>query len=291
MARSNEMYFVVSAFLAAILIAATNVSDEMTVHPIGRHIYWIIRIGLESAMFYGAYLFLSRWEKVTLSRFGIVFFAMLLSHVPFVLSVTAMDIILGMPELGMEDGLIDAAGNSRLVAFGMEVIYLLHNHIALCFLTSLCFLTDRFVPIIDDNKSVVGADSEDGRATNREMSDEKNDDHAHAHAQTKTFLSSIEPALQGEILHLEAQEHYVNIVTSQEKRMVLSRFSDLIRELPIDQGMQVHRSHWIAYSAIKETVFEGQSLKIITIYDEIVLVSRSFSRSFRRSLESYLETR
>ena len=212
MARRNELFFVFSAFLAAILIAATNVNDEMTVHPIGRYFYWVMRIGLESALFYGAHLFLSRWEMVTTNRIGTVCLAILLSHIPFVLSVTAMDIILGLPELGMENSLMGNDGNPRLAAFAMEVMYLLDNHIALCFLTSLYYLVERYPPVLtpvtDENNNAQLVDN-----------DAKDDDLDAA--PIKTFLSSIEPALKGDILHLEAQEHYVIPYSLQNPKFMI----------------------------------------------------------------------
>ncbi len=53
------------------------------------------------------------------------------------------------------------------------------------------------------------------------------------------------PSLDGQINHIEAQEHYIRVATSSERRMVLYRFSDAIREMPDTLGLQVHRSHWV----------------------------------------------
>lgn len=90
------------------------------------------------------------------------------------------------------------------------------------------------------------------------------------------FLSSVKPPLDGDIYHIEAQEHYVRVATASEKRMLLYRFSDAIREMPSDVGMQVHRSHWVAYKAVVDVLKEGQSLKLALSDNNSIPVSRSF---------------
>lgn len=68
------------------------------------------------------------------------------------------------------------------------------------------------------------------------------------------------------------------MTTSTESRMVLHRFSDAVRQLPEDLGMQVHRSHWIAHEAVKDAVVEGQSMKLRLVDDKEVPVSRTFRK-------------
>ncbi|MFK7903335.1 MAG: LytTR family DNA-binding domain-containing protein, partial [Nitratireductor sp.] len=97
-----------------------------------------------------------------------------------------------------------------------------------------------------------------------------------------SFLSAINPPLKGEILWVEAQEHYVQITTSEEKRMVLARFSDILRELSSQLGEQTHRSHWVANQAIVKEVKKGQSLKLLLTTGDIVPVSRSFKNQIKR---------
>jgi DNA-binding LytR/AlgR family response regulator len=84
---------------------------------------------------------------------------------------------------------------------------------------------------------------------------------------------------------MEAQEHYVRITTDEEVRMVLCRFSDIVRELSDDAGMQTHRSHWAAYPAIAEAVKEGQNMKLVLTSGDSVPVSRSFRSTAEAKLE------
>jgi DNA-binding LytR/AlgR family response regulator len=60
--------------------------------------------------------------------------------------------------------------------------------------------------------------------------------------------------------------------------MVLARFSDLLRELSRDEGMQVHRSHWIAISAVSKKEKSGQSMNLRLTTGDLVPVSRRYQQ-------------
>ena len=48
------------------------------------------------------------------------------------------------------------------------------------------------------------------------------------------------------------RDHYVEIHTDRGSDLVLMRFGDALKELGGTEGMQVHRSHWIARAALKK---------------------------------------
>ena len=66
--------------------------------------------------------------------------------------------------------------------------------------------------------------------------------------------------------------------------MVLHRFSDAVKQTPNTLGMQVHRSHWVALSAVKNIIIEGQSMKLKLVNDKEVPVSRTFRTSTEKQL-------
>lgn len=72
--------------------------------------------------------------------------------------------------------------------------------------------------------------------------------------------------------------------TSSKSRMVLLRFSDAIRELPESWSIQIHRSHWVAYSAVQELKKDSQSMKLELAGDQLVPVSRFFRSSIEDSV-------
>ncbi len=58
--------------------------------------------------------------------------------------------------------------------------------------------------------------------------------------------------------------------------MVLCRFSDALRDLSSADGVQVHRSHWVAHTAIAEVFRDGSNLRLRLKSGDIVPVSRSY---------------
>ena len=64
--------------------------------------------------------------------------------------------------------------------------------------------------------------------------------------------------------------------------MVLHRFSDAVKQTPNTLGMQVHRPHWVALSAVENIIIEGQSMKLKLVNDKEVPVSRTFRTSVEK---------
>jgi hypothetical protein len=55
---------------------------------------------------------------------------------------------------------------------------------------------------------------------------------------------------RGRLLALIVEDHYVDIVTDKGKTLVLMRLADAIREATGTDGLQIHRSHWVATGAV-----------------------------------------
>lgn len=64
-----------------------------------------------------------------------------------------------------------------------------------------------------------------------------------------TFLLRLPIETRGALVRIEAQDHYLNVVTAQGNALILMRLSDAISEVS-GRGIQVHRSHWIALDAV-----------------------------------------
>jgi len=56
--------------------------------------------------------------------------------------------------------------------------------------------------------------------------------------------------LRGELVALESEDHYVRIHHRSGSTLILHRFSDAIAELDSREGLQVHRSWWVASGAV-----------------------------------------
>ena len=57
---------------------------------------------------------------------------------------------------------------------------------------------------------------------------------------------------RGALIAISAEDHYVRITTIRESDFVLMRLSDAVEEVGATQGLQIHRSYWIATDQIAE---------------------------------------
>lgn len=80
---------------------------------------------------------------------------------------------------------------------------------------------------------------------------------------------------RGRILHLSMQDHYVEVVTERGAHLVLMRLSDAIAETRGIEGLQIHRSHWVAQDAVVDSVRRGDRLMLRLINGTELPVSRS----------------
>ena len=55
---------------------------------------------------------------------------------------------------------------------------------------------------------------------------------------------------RGYLISLSVQDHYVEITTSNGQQLVLLRLVDAIKETDGVEGLQTHRSHWVAKDAV-----------------------------------------
>ena len=103
-----------------------------------------------------------------------------------------------------------------------------------------------------------------------------------ASAQPPKFLERLPPKLRGaEIWAVEAEDHYLRLHTSKGQDLILMRLADAIAELQGIEGAQVHRSWWVARSAITEAV-RGDGRATLTLKDGAeVPVSRTRARLLR----------
>ena len=263
--QNTEEFWIVSIALLLAFSLAANHSEQVAAFGFfGNYLYWTSRIVIEAALFIVVLFAVEKYLKHSLPEWACYLLAMLLSLVPFVLAVTALDIIMGLPELGLNDDSNEPM--SRGLAFGLELLYLLDNHAVLAAL----LLIPRFL-LRTGTQEVAANEFVEDQATQPSTT------LAAAGSDIPlTFFDSLEPPLSGRICSMEAQEHYILITTTAESRMVLHRFSDAVQRTPETQGMQVHRSHWVAHSAVQDVVVEGQSMKLKLIGDKLVPVSRTF---------------
>ncbi|NTE35030.1 LytTR family DNA-binding domain-containing protein [Agrobacterium tumefaciens] len=91
------------------------------------------------------------------------------------------------------------------------------------------------------------------------------------------LLERLPPQKRGELLRLSVQDHYTEIVTTRGHQLVLLRFSDALKEIGQTEGLQVHRSHWIADADAVSLRKQAGRLHVITRDGTEIPVSRSYS--------------
>ena len=97
------------------------------------------------------------------------------------------------------------------------------------------------------------------------------------------FLQRFPARLKGaELYAVSAEDHYLRVHTSAGQDLILLRMADAIAELAGQEGMQVHRSWWVARSAIVDAR-RGDGRATLTLKDGTKApVSRTYAAELRR---------
>ena len=74
------------------------------------------------------------------------------------------------------------------------------------------------------------------------------------------FLDRLPPRLGRDLLCLQMEDHYVRAHTARGSDLILTPLKDAIAELDGTDGLQVHRSWWVAKAAVTEPVTSGRNL-------------------------------
>lgn len=96
------------------------------------------------------------------------------------------------------------------------------------------------------------------------------------------FLERLPLKLRGaEVWAVEAEDHYLRLHTSKGQDLILLRLADAVAELDGIEGMQVHRSWWVARDAIADAK-RGDGRAVLTLKDgSEVPVSRTYAGELR----------
>ncbi|MGJ8597655.1 LytTR family DNA-binding domain-containing protein [Sulfitobacter sp.] len=89
------------------------------------------------------------------------------------------------------------------------------------------------------------------------------------------FLRRLPIEFRALLVRIEAQDHYLNVITARGQALIFMRLGDAIAELE-GQGVQVHRSHWVATDAVAKHRRDGGRDLLVMADGSDVPVSRSF---------------
>ncbi|MDF7776332.1 LytTR family DNA-binding domain-containing protein [Sphingomonas sp. AOB5] len=88
------------------------------------------------------------------------------------------------------------------------------------------------------------------------------------------FLDRLPPHLGRDLIALEMEDHYVRAHTSLGSALILMRIRDAVAELEGIEGAQVHRSWWVARSAVVRDRRDGRSYRLVLTNDTEAPVAR-----------------
>ncbi|MDJ0910200.1 MAG: LytTR family DNA-binding domain-containing protein [Woeseiaceae bacterium] len=95
------------------------------------------------------------------------------------------------------------------------------------------------------------------------------------------FLGRSSGLAVDDVLALQAEEHYVRIHTESGAELVHYRFGDAVEEMPAELGLRVHRSWWVAGSAVRSAKRGSRRWQLNLVSDVAVPVSDSYVKAVR----------
>jgi hypothetical protein len=99
-----------------------------------------------------------------------------------------------------------------------------------------------------------------------------------AHSPSPAFFQRL-TRLKGlevdELVAIEAQDHYILVISTRGKELVYFRFRDALSELAALEGLQIHRSAWVHLKNVKGLQSQGRGLYVKLNTGDLLKVSLS----------------
>jgi hypothetical protein len=103
-------------------------------------------------------------------------------------------------------------------------------------------------------------------------------------ADGSAFMTRIPAKIAGgTLLAISSEDHYLRIQTSRGSDLILMRLADAMSELDGFDGMQVHRSWWVARQGVQKVKRDQGRIFLILRDDTQVPVSRTYAPKIRQA--------
>jgi hypothetical protein len=89
------------------------------------------------------------------------------------------------------------------------------------------------------------------------------------------LLDQLPVELGSSIIALEMEDHYVRVHTALGSALVLMRLRDAMALIGDLEGMQVHRSWWVARGAVEDVLRDGRNIRLKLARDVEAPVARA----------------
>lgn len=272
----------------ALILAAHEVNRQPGWTLIGVYVYWFCRIGMAYLIIVGAYTALAQAMTERSSPYAHAGLATALSFPPFVMAVTTLDLIIG------DASLLNTAPDVLISQLGISAASLIDNHLTTSALLLTPYVRHALRPAAAQPIAAYSSPPalrnpaatataipavESGAPESEALAPETSETpvrESRFDQATPGLLLASQPPIQGELLAAEAQEHYVKLKATDQGGMALYRFGDAVRDLGRYQGIQVHRSHWVADAAVAAVIGKRGAMKLEISTGEIIPVSRRY---------------
>lgn len=98
---------------------------------------------------------------------------------------------------------------------------------------------------------------------------------APAPEQLARLAERLDPDVRGKVLHISGRDHYVDVQTAKGEAVLLMRFADAMAEVCPRDGDQIHRSHWVSWSAVESVERKGTKTNLILSCGKRIPVSKN----------------
>lgn len=100
----------------------------------------------------------------------------------------------------------------------------------------------------------------------------------------KVFLDRLPHAIGDELMCFVMEDHYLKVYTKKGEHMLLMRMKDALVELADYNGMQVHRSWWVAQDAVSRFKKSGRNTVLVLDNNREVPVSKTYLKLVKERL-------
>ncbi|WP_282604225.1 LytTR family DNA-binding domain-containing protein [Pelagibius sp. Alg239-R121] len=90
----------------------------------------------------------------------------------------------------------------------------------------------------------------------------------------KSLIDTVPLSLGDDIIRMHAQDHYVELVTTNGSVLLTEQFGDCVERLTQLGGVQCHRSHWISLDHVRDLARSGSAYLCTMSNGDQVPVSR-----------------
>lgn len=100
---------------------------------------------------------------------------------------------------------------------------------------------------------------------------------------TPSILDRLPETKRGALVRIGVHDHYVDVITDQGRHLVLMRLKDAIGETAPEDGLRVHRSHWVAKRGIEGSQRKHGRLFLRMTDGTTVPISRTYLKAARQA--------